>query len=87
MAKRKIQLHNIHNLIGIKKRPIQKFARSVLQHEKIEEADITLIFVDHVFITNLNREFLNTDKTTDVISFPLGEEETDLIGEVYINIE
>ena len=47
---------------------------AVLEHEKIsDDAQISVTFVDNVQIHELNREYRDVDRPTDVLSFPLGE--------------
>lgn len=51
-----------------------KCCDAVLEHEKIsDDAQISVTFVDNVQIHELNREYRNVDRPTDVLSFPLGE--------------
>ena len=45
-------------------------ARTVLQGEVIEEAEISLAFVDNQTIHQLNKRYLQHDEPTDVLSFP-----------------
>lgn len=66
--------------------------RRVFQHENVEHALVSIIFVDEEMIQNLNREMRGIDKVTDVISFALedGEtcifEELRVLGDIYICI-
>ena len=50
---------------------------------------MNIVFVDDSFITNLNRDYIHKNSTTDVISFVLEEdsEKKNLEGEVYVNPE
>lgn len=67
---------NVSNLI-------ESACKTVLEIENfIEDAEINVTLVDDVQIHQLNLEFRNIDKSTDVLSFPLGED-----GEYDINPE
>ena len=50
-------------------------ARSVLTRELVESAEISVAIVDDSQIQSINRQFLNHDFATDVISFPLDGDE------------
>lgn len=53
---------------------IRRCCHAVLQLEKFEgSAEISVRFVDNEGIKQLNAEYRNIDKETDVLSFPLGE--------------
>ena len=45
-------------------------ARVVLEGEGVREAAVTLAFVDDAHIHRLNKQFLNHDEPTDVLTFP-----------------
>lgn len=62
---------------------VRRCCNAVLKNEKFEgSAEISVRFVDNNEIHNLNKEFRNIDSSTDVLSFPLGEN-----GEYDINID
>ena len=53
---------------------VKKACRAVLHEENFNDnAEIELTFVDDGQIRELNKEYRNIDKSTDVLSFPLGE--------------
>ncbi len=52
--------------------------------EGISEKEVAITFVDNERIRELNQQFRNKDKTTDVLSFPLDEE--DALGDIIISI-
>lgn len=61
---------------------VRRCCNAVLRNEKFEgSAEISVRFVNNDEIHNLNKEFRNVDSSTDVLSFPLGEN-----GEYDINI-
>src|SRR5437868_3391375 len=63
-------------------------ARAVLEGEGVTEAEISLAFVDNPTIHRLNRQYLNHDEPTDVLSFPLsGPGAKKLVGELVIGAE
>ncbi len=76
---------------------VRKCCQAVLTYEKFDgDAEVSVSFVDNEEIRKLNRTFRNKDKSTDVLSFPLGENgvydvncETGakLLGDVVISME
>lgn len=76
---------------------VRKCCQAVLTTEKFEnDAEVSVSFVDNTEIRRLNKLYRNKDKSTDVLSFPLGENgvydinnETGacLLGDVVISIE
>ena len=53
--------------------------------------EISLSFVDNEEIRDLNREYRNVDRETDVLSFPMEEDDllvpTPLLGDIIISVE
>lgn len=63
---------------------LEQVIEEVLHFEKIdkEKCEISLSFVDSLTIHNLNKEYRNVDRITDVLSFPIEDfynEERDTI--------
>ncbi|MEE4311530.1 MAG: rRNA maturation RNase YbeY [candidate division KSB1 bacterium] len=84
---KKIEIHNIHASIRVVKTRLVRIAKIVMEQEDIDEFMISLIFVNTNYIVELNRQFLNHDYSTDVLSFPLNESVSPLIGEIYVNLD
>ena len=76
---------------------IRRSCHAVLEFEKFEEsAEISFTFVDNEQIAELNAQYRNKPQPTDVLSFPLGENnvydrnpETGavLLGDIVISLE
>jgi len=76
---------------------IRKCCAAVLKYEEIEEkAEVSVSFVDNEQIRELNAEYRNKDAATDVLSFPLGDDESFdvneetgavLLGDIVISVE
>jgi probable rRNA maturation factor len=62
-------------------------ARAVLSGEGQANAEVSLAFVDNATIHRLNKQFLDHDEPTDVLSFPLSEGKGKLSGELVIGAE
>ena len=53
---------------------IRRCCHAVLEEEGFtDKAEVSVRFVDNDIIHELNREYRNVDRETDVLSFPLGE--------------
>ena len=76
---------------------IRKCCIAVLNNEGFKEnAEVSVTFVDNKEIRQLNNQYRNIDKSTDVLSFPLGENgvydynnetESYMLGDIVISIE
>ena len=67
---------------------LREVSRIVLEGEGVQEAKISLAFVDNPTIHRLNKQFLNHDEPTDVITFPMsGDGAKKLEGELVIGVE
>ena len=63
-------------------------ARTVLEGEGVAAAKIGLAFVDSAHIHRLNKQFLNHDEPTDVLTFPYTKPKSaKLEGELVIGFE
>ncbi len=76
---------------------IERCTRAALAEEQIDEdAQVSVTLVDNEAIREINREHRDIDRATDVLSFPLGDEDsfdTDpetgaiLLGDIVISLE
>ncbi len=67
---------------------IQQIGEIVLQGEACQWGGrLILILVDNDRIQELNARFLNINRPTDVLAFPLDDKDDDVWGEIYISEE
>lgn len=76
---------------------LRKVINYTLKSESFDkEAEISVTFCDNEYIKNLNREFRNIDRETDVLSFPMydfseddfiPEDEKIELGDIVISVE
>ena len=76
---------------------VEQCARAALEEAHIDDdAEVSVTLVDNERIRELNNEFREIDRETDVLSFPLGDEngfetnpDTDaiLLGDIVISLE
>ncbi len=67
-------------------------ANEVMQREGCGDAELSIVFVDDLYIRELNFKYRNIDAPTDVLSFyfndkPAQEEMEWLLGDVVISLE
>jgi probable rRNA maturation factor len=66
---------------------VERAVRATLRAEGHGEGEVSVAFLDDAGITSLNREYLNHDRPTDVISFALHGEGEPPLGDVYVGVE
>ena len=72
--------------VPLSRRRAADAARSVLRSEKIDDARLSIAFVDNRRIAQINRRHLGHRGPTDVISFALtsGAQSGPVVGDIYI---
>ena len=72
---------------------LEDYIKYVVKELDIENAIFNIIFIDNKDIREINREYRNVDRETDVISFALEDnmdvvyEDFRLLGDIYISYE
>ncbi len=79
---------------GLKSTTLKALLRRALRILGFPRGSVSLVLTDDARIRALNRDFLETDRPTDVLSFPLADpadladHDRDLyLGEIYISVE
>ena len=73
---------------GVSRIEIRRWSRTILRHLEQKAAELSLAFVTDQTIQELNSQYRNKDKPTDVLSFPLADDLYPwLLGDVVISIE
>ena len=73
---------------------VEKVLYSAIEKEKLENVSFNVIIVDNDYIHELNKNYRNIDRETDVITFALEDEDTiilpgeeRILGDIYISID
>ena len=82
-----VEISNRQNLIDLDLQQIEILAIRILQEEGIQSAQLSIAIVDDLTIHELNRQYLNHDYPTDVLSFLSHVDSEKLEGEVVVSAE
>jgi len=82
----KVSIASPQESVELDRKRLRETARAVLEGEGVHDADISLAFVDNPTIHRLNKQYLDHDEPTDVLSFPLSEGKR-LAGELVVGAE
>jgi len=85
--KNPVQFHFLKPCTLPNRRGLKKFILSVFKKEKKVLEELNIIFCDDDYLLSLNRQFLNHDFYTDILSFPLSGVNQPLIAEIYISVD
>jgi probable rRNA maturation factor len=75
---------------GLKnKRKLSAFLDKLMQKHKkeVKKTQISYIFCNDDYLLQMNKEYLDHDTLTDIITFDLSDAKDQLIGEIYISVE
>jgi probable rRNA maturation factor len=79
---------NNHPSLRFPKRETSRAILSVLKDESARAFRLSIVFVGSRTIRAINRRFLGHDYVTDVLAFPLGDEqEPGAQAELYVNLD
>lgn len=66
---------------------IKSFLPLIFLEENVEFTEVTYIFCSDEYLLGLNKEFLNHDTLTDILTFTMSEESLPIVSEIYISID
>ena len=69
------------------RRKLKTFLFKILQTEGKEVEDINYIFCNDAYLLQLNKQYLNHDTLTDIITFELSPKGRPLLSDIFISIE
>jgi len=81
-----VLVSNNHPTKSVVKSKLIRYVERVLKSEGHRRAVVSVVCIGGAKMRALNRRFLQHDYTTDVLSFPLGEEGR-CEGEIYVNLD
>lgn len=66
---------------------LKSFLPLVFLEEEIEFSEVSYIFCSDEYLLGLNKEFLNHDTLTDILTFTLSDISLSIVSEIYISVE
>jgi rRNA maturation RNase YbeY len=69
------------------KKGMKQFIELLFKKEKKVLFELTYIFCSDEYLLSINRDFLQHDYYTDVITFDLSENTKQIIGEIYVSLD
>lgn len=66
---------------------LKAFLAKQIRKEGIVIESLQYVFCSDEYLLGINKQFLNHDYYTDIISFDLSEQKSQLIGDIYISID
>jgi probable rRNA maturation factor len=84
-----IEILNNQKRHKINKKRFRELLETLIRFYKVDDPELTLAFVNNSAIRDLNRRFLDEDRPTDVLSFPIGEKGADgiyYLGDIIISV-
>ena len=84
-----IEIINQQNRYWIRLKKFKDLLKKLVEHRKLKDPEVTLVFVDTKTIKRLNNKYLKKNAPTDVLSFPLGEKSADgkfYLGDIVISV-
>lgn len=80
-------IEHAHPTLRLDEAALRRLVRCVLAAEARPLAYLGIILADHDTVLTLNQTYLAHDYLTDVLSFPLGDEDETVDGEVYVDLD
>jgi len=69
------------------KKAVKDLIVSLFRQENTELDKIVFVFCSDEYLLEMNKQYLDHDTLTDIITFPLSEEGKPVYGEVYISVD
>jgi probable rRNA maturation factor len=84
----KVSIHSPQETVSVDRGRLREIARAIMEGENVKEYELSLAFVDNPTIHRLNKQYLDHDEPTDVLSFPYSAANAKkLEGELIIGVE
>lgn len=84
-----IEILNQQHKYWLNPKKFKDLLKRLVEHYRLKDPEITLVFVDTRTIKRLNLRFLKKNYPTDVLSFPFREKSTDgkfYLGDIVISV-
>lgn len=88
-----ILIETIHHHITVDRESLEQLGEKVLGRRLSPSWTVSVTFVDDSYIRELNKRYLKKDSPTDVLAFPIDEQDSPkngidkILGDVYISLD
>lgn len=88
-----LQLQTAHPHVRVSSNALKRLAEQVLREEGRKKETVSITFVDDRYIQQLNRIYLQKDRPTDVLAFPIDEPGSPsccsevILGDIYVSLD
>lgn len=84
-----IEIEQVHPTLRLDEAAIQLAIARACTGESVTLRELTVVLADHETVLDLNRQWLQHDFETDVLSFSLSEEDEEGVveGEIYVDLD
>jgi rRNA maturation RNase YbeY len=85
-----IDVHHAHPALSIDEGRLRDVVERVAAGEGFSIVSLSVVLADHGLVRELNREWLEHDYDTDVLSFPLADDAAgrrQIDGEIYVDLD
>lgn len=82
-----IQIEQVHPERHLDEEPLRALLHTIAAEEDCLLGTVTVVLTDHETVLQLNRDYLDHDYLTDVLSFDLSDEPERVVGEIYVDLD
>jgi probable rRNA maturation factor len=80
--------HDVKSRLADKRKLSAFLDQLVAQHgDKSKKTSLNYIFCNDEFLLDINKQYLNHNTLTDIITFDLSGEPAELVGEIYVSVD
>jgi rRNA maturation RNase YbeY len=83
----RVQFHFLQSASFTNRTLVKEVIKDLFKKEKKPLASLTYIFCSDEYLLEINRQYLNHNYYTDIITFDLSENNHQVTGEIYISLD
>lgn len=82
-----VKFHLLNSFLLPQRQKLKSFITEMMEKEKKSFISLDYIFCSDKYLLEINKNYLNHDDLTDIITFDLSEARDQIIGEIYISVD
>ena len=83
----RISFHQLKKISLPDRKQLKDFIIFKVRSEGLRLASVDFVFCDDKYLHAINKQFLNHDELTDIVTFDLSEEKNVIVSEIYISVD